>query len=352
MLSRVVHIAMDLCRDVRTLIEESNRVAIVHHWDSDGIASAVLIEKIYADRKSLSFTVPQIGLYRASAIPIENLRHSNPDILLILDYSLSLEDLEYLEKEFGIAIAVVDHHVTQPRDKAFCNPVAMGSPEDFYPATTYVLYRALDLGTDTEILDLIALGIVGDLGWRPKLDLTRWIPGYSRSLELLKYVASIVDSCYRLGDYDCIHYAHRKLAEAGLSGVVSDTYLRSKYRHVDKELRYLLETLYPSERRGPLLIFRAETESYITSFIGRELAKRFPNNVVILINRVRSLNMGYIYVRSLSHRLRGILKLLRAKGLEVGGKDTVFVVTCKNPECVEERDVLYTLEAHLKSVSG
>ncbi len=352
MLSRAVHIAMDLCRDVLTLIEESNRIAVVHHWDSDGIASAALIEKVYAYRKALSFTVPRIGLYRASAIPIENLRHSNPDILLILDYGLSREDLEHLEKKLGITIAVIDHHVTQPRDRAFCNPIAMGSSEDLYPATTYVLYRALDLDTDTQILDLVALGIVGDFGWRPRLDLTRWIPEYSGSLELLKHVASIVDSCYRLGDYDCIRYVRRKLTKAGLSGIVSDTYLESKYRRVDNELRYLLETLQPSERRGPLLIFRAETESYITSFIGRELAKRFPNSMVILINKVRSLGMGYIYVRSLSHRLRDVLEELRAKGLEVGGKDMVFVVTCKSLECDEERDVLYALEAHLKSVLG
>jgi len=347
-----VYIAVGLCRDVFMVIEESNRIAVVHHWDSDGVASAVLIEKVYAYRKTLSFSVPRIGLYTADAISVEDLRRFNPDTLLVLDYGLSGEDLEYLEKKLGVTIAVVDHHITQPRDEVFCNPIAMGNSEDLYPATAYILYRALDLDANTEILDLVALGIVGDIGWKPRLDLTRWIPGYNRSLELLKHVTSIVDSCYRLGDYDCIYYVRRKLAEAGLSAIINDAYLEFKYRHIDNELKYVLENLQPSERYGPLLIFRVETESYITSLIGRELAKMFPKNVVVLINRIRSLGMGYIYVRSLSYRLRDALELLRVKNLDVGGKDTVFVIGCKNYECDEEQDTLYILKNHLKNITG
>lgn len=333
------------------LIEKSNRIAVVHHWDGDGIASAAIIERIYANRKTLHFIIPQIGLYKADAISIEEVKHFNPDMLLILDYALNREDLNLLEERLGVTVGVVDHHATKPRDKAFCNPIAMGGAEELYPATSYILYKALNPNDfDANIRDLVALGIVGDLNWRDKLDLTNWIPGYSGSLKQLRYAATIIDSCYRLGDYNSIHHARRKLAKDGLKGVVGDIHLESRCRITEDELKKVMNTIKPAERHGSILVFRVETENYITSSIGRELAKRYPNNIVMLVNKVRRLGIDYIYVRSIKHKLRDALKMLRTKGLNVGGKDMVLVVTCRKPKCYEEQEVLSVLKAHLNKI--
>jgi len=333
---------IDMCEKVAKLIDTCNTMAIVHHWDSDGIASAAILKRVYGSKDTTTlFLVPRIGIYRVSAIPIQQLAKVKPDLVLITDYSIDGREVDELERLLGVNTAVIDHHVTYPRTKAFCNPVALGEAEERYPSTTYLLHRALHIANDRELMDLVALGIVGDIGWKPKIDLSLWLPDYRGSIDILKHVVNTIDSCYRLGDYGCINYVLNRLSDEGIEAVLDDKYLESMRNSVEKEYIEVLRDIKPVLDVMQVTIFRINTVSYLTSLIGRELAKRFPNKVVMLVNTVESLGVGYVYVRSLNYRLRRVMEFLRSRGLEVGGKDSVFVVTCKSTSCKDEEELVY-----------
>lgn len=344
----------DMCREIAKLIDMCNTVAIVYHWDSDGIASAAMLRRVYGSRGIATvFIVPRIGIYKVSAIPIQQLVESRPDLVLITDYGIDGREVDELERLLSVGIAVVDHHATNPRMKAFCNPVALGEAEDRYPSTTYVLYRALRIAEDRELMDLVALGIVGDVGWRPRIDLSLWLPGYRKSMDILKRVVDAIDSCYRLGDYNCINYVLNKLSNESIEAVLDDEHLENMRTRVEKEYREVLRSIKPVLDVKQVTVFRINTVSYLTSLLGRELAKRFPNKVVMLVNTVESLGIGYVYVRSLSYRLRHIMEFLRSRGMEVGGKDSVFVVTCRSASCRDEEELVYSaIASYLNGVGG
>jgi len=96
-----------------------------------------------------------------------------------------------------------------------------------------------------------------------------------------------------------------------------------------------------------LKVFKLRTRSYITSLIGRELAYRFSNSVVVLLHIVEKLDCKYIYVRSMRYGLRSVLSEIKAHGLTVGGKDKVLVVTVHD-EVAELSKVITHLLRYLR----
>jgi len=340
--------SIDACVEVLRRLMESSRIAVVHHWDCDGVASSAILKRILR-KTDITFFVPRIGVYDRTALPTNGIRSIDPDIVLVLDYCLDPRQVEEVAKSLAVTMAIVDHHVVEGFTKLFCNPVALGLPEDRYPSTTYVLYQTMKaMGMDVDgVLDLVALGVVADVGWRRGFDLSKLLPDHGYSLEELMSIAEAVDSCYRLGDYECIDHAREKLVE-NPRDVLRDPYLQSRREFVRKEIEKAKNMLEPRERRGVVLVFELKTRVYATSALGRYLANLYPRNVIVLVNYVESLGISYVYVRSSTHYLRHALEELRFRKLRVGGKDRVFVVTCTDAECGEEvRIVIEVLEKHV-----
>jgi len=317
-----------LCRSIKCLLKKTESLAIVHHWDSDGVASAAIVSRL---RSNVVFYVPRIGLFSGDAIPLLK----GCDAVLLLDYGISVNEVEALEERLGVSVAVVDHHVNGVREKLFCNPVALGGSEEEWPSTTWVMRRLLGLkGFD----DLVALGLVGDLGLRAAGFLNGLDAGLG--LEELLLVASLVDSCYRAVDYEGIAHARQILSERGVRAVLRDSRLRDTLEGVEREFSAVLGTLEP-EVRSSVVVYRVVTDCYLTSQLGRELAARHPESIVVLVNRVRRLGSAYIYVRSRRFSLRRVLERVRP-AMRAGGKDKVFVVSCRS-DCEEELAMLLPL---------
>ena len=112
-----------------------------------------------------------------------------------------------------------------------------------------------------------------------------------------------------------------------------DSRLHDTLERVVQEFSAVLGSLEP-EVRGSVVVYRAVTDFYLTSQLGRELAARHPGSIVVLVNRVQRLGSTYIYVRSHRFSLRAVLKSLRT-AMHIGGKDKVFVVSCRS-DCEEE----------------
>jgi len=338
---------LNSCRKVVKLLSSSKKVAIIYHWDCDGVASASIISKLL--KSKAFFHIPKIGHYSLEAININLLRSLKPDLVLIVDYGLPAKDITNLEKTLSTKIAVIDHHVNEPIGGCFCNPVALGLSEDDYPSTSWVIRELLNV----KYLDLyVALGLVGDLGKAINYHrLGEWVAKvckeHNLSLSEIFRAAETINSCYRLIDYDCIDYARITLTEIGVEGVLSDNVLFKKLSTVKEKLEEALERVELSKDLGKVKVFTLTCEDYFTSIIGRELAYRFRNSIIVFNNFVEKLGLKYVYVRSYSYSLREVLSELKGKGLNVGGKDHVFVLTCKG-ECDKEISMLLnTLLKHV-----
>jgi len=320
------------CRRVAEELARAGRVAVIHHWDADGLASAAITARLLKS-KNVLFLVPKVGYYSLSAIDINAIKRFRPDLTLILDYGLPASEVRELSRAVSSTVAVIDHHVNECADDIlFCNPLACGSSEEDYPSTTWVLKNLINTGSTD---DLISLGIVGDLGKALEdHPLKDWVEAsarrYGLTLQDLGKASELVDACYRLVDYECMVVARRSLIEEGVAEILCNELLKSKLVALRNEVEEALGKLEFLKDYSVLKVFKLRTTSYITSLVGRKLSYKYQDSVVVLVHYVEKLGLGYIYVRSHKYSLRKVLERLKAEGLRVGGKDKVFVVTVRN----------------------
>lgn len=332
-------------------IRKARRIAIIHHWDTDGIASAVLISK-YFSSKSFSYYIPRIGLYGLEAINVQDIKAISPDIVMIVDYGITMKVIRELKSELQREVIVIDHHLTDLRGDLLCNPVCITHDEEACPSTTWLIKELFDA---QQYASLIALGVVGDYGrYIEQSNLSDVIKNMIKedgfSIDQLMRASQLIDSCYRSGDYAGIHHARDVLKHKGIRGILEDRILHRNLNYVNKEMEEILLNIEPTEVKEPLVVFEVETKNYITSYLGRELAYRYKDEVVVMVNYVKSLDLNYIYVRSYKYDLSKALKILKGKGLHVGGKSHVFVVTCRDRDCIREKDL--TLNVLMETLSG
>lgn len=323
--------AANPCPRLRRALAQSRRPFIVHHWDADGVASAALAWRNWAEPAATA--VPSIGSYTWRAVPVPP---PGADAVAVLDYGIPGPEYEELEKREDKPLIVVDHHRVPPAGLsrgAYCNPAATRGED--WASASLLLHRVLDApprGVDAE---LAALGAVGDL--QPFLDAGKPHPGLEEAkhlaasagigLEELREAAIRVDSCYRLLDESCLRHAVRVAAEAGARGILGDERLREARIRADRLLDEALHLLQGPERPVPgVLLYRLDMDAYVTSALGRRLAAENPESVTVLLHRLPRSSRGFIYARSLSRSLAPVLQMLRARGLRVGGKEHVVVL--------------------------
>ncbi len=322
------------CKKVKKLLEEADKVTLVHHWDADGIFSAAIIKRALPG-KDVVTVVPEIGEYSAEAIPSIDGRVGQNTVVLV-DYGISFEEVQKLSRAIGRPVAVIDHHASNVSGEYVCNPVAAGMHEEDYPSTTWVIKQQIlgkDLINDPEIGLMIAAGIIGDVGPRAK-NLPQWVfiesvlKEAGLNLNDLARAIDIVDSCYRLYDKECIRLAVEAASSGGVPAVLNHPTLIEKNRVLADEMKKVFEHVQEVSRMGDIIMYRLVGDLYVTSYVGRKLAGENPYHVVVLVHEVPRLGKIYVYVRSATKYLRPCIKLLKQEGLVVGGKDRVFVVTC------------------------
>mgnify|MGYP001772809364 CR=1 FL=1 len=150
-------------RSLLRLITNSSPL-IVHHWDADGVISAVTVARFVSGRAS--FLVPNftydvdqglLGLVRSGL--------ADRDLLLVLDYNASpraLAALTSVAAAEGAPVVVLDHHVARyPRVAGllYYNPAADGDPEGLWPSAAHVAADAIGFYDPL----LVAASIYGDL---------------------------------------------------------------------------------------------------------------------------------------------------------------------------------------------
>ena len=335
---------------VEGVLEKGRKVYVLHHWDADGVASAAILTRLLGSR-IVGISTPRIGVYGASALNPDEIRGSGADTLVVLDYGARPDEV-LARAPHGVQALIVDHHAVELSRNArgrCCNPVALGMSEAECPSTTWVLYELLNSPSD--IVDLVALGIVGDLG--PALATSEYVTfvddvAAELGLTLNDFVRAVelIDSCYRIVNGECIEHAVQVLAEEGVKGVLHDEVLINARESASRYVESAYDRLQSLKEPCPgVRVWRLSLDSLVTSYVGRSLARAYPDDVILLAHSIPSLNVTYVYVRSYSVPLRRFLEKLRKEGLNVGGKDMVFVVTCSEGEDCDE--VLSKVTTHL-----
>ncbi len=305
-----------------------NEIMIIHHWDTDGIASASLMKEFLEKQGVHAKTfVPQLGVYSQEAIDADP---GESDALLIVDYALRASDVHELEKRFSKPVLVIDHHMNDlPRDKRYLNTHIHDL--GYYPSTTTVLKELL--GLEWGLCTII--GVVGDLGPRaPGIPLWKEVSGILEkngwSFEELYKLTLLIDSTYKCLNRELVRRSVEKLREYcrknDLESALRDPEWLECAEIVSREEQRLLSTTKPVRVGEDILVYRVSSRYLLVSSVGRKLSLSNPNSIIVVVYRLLGTSRGYVYVRSQTRDFSRVIQDLRSKGLSVGGKPEVFSV--------------------------
>jgi hypothetical protein len=307
--------------------------AIIHHWDTDGIASASLI--LRSLNQELPVYVPRIGGYDHTSLPVLRER-----TILILDYGIPGYELDKYYEITRSDIYVIDHHkvITPSPNITYCNPVAAGlGGEREYPACSKLILEVKLKEWSLQDKVIAALGVMGDLA--PYYDSKTSHPGLEWASKIaeragvsvseLRSYVDIIDSSYRMIDEDCIIELVYNIKEKGVKGVEESECAYRNYDRMKTAMTAIEDLLRKEMEKGSMLVYSLKYDMYVTSAIGRKLASENPEKIVFLIHTIPKLNIGFLYIRSITRKLTGLRKQFEQLGFKTGGKEKVVVVEYK-----------------------
>lgn len=323
-------------------VRGKDRVAVVHHWDADGIASAALvIEEVgrtSPDASTLNRS-PTIGRWALDTEEIALLRGWGPDLLVIVDLAIRDNDLDaILDGLPGVPAVMVDHHraeVPEHPRLVFHNPVAEGEAETDFPACTWVLRHLLGRGMDL----LTVLGVFGDRGrgvtdepvWR---DLGPWLEASSLTWDDMHLLVDLVDSSAKRVDREDVDNAVGLLL-AGWKEPLGLLGLAAWNQWNDEVELALIEQLEhgPETEVGSTLVKTIDTPYLVISTAARRLVRTRDNPVVVVVNMGYSGGEAQVYVRRTGELdLAPMIPRMRDRGLSAGGKSEVLGVIVPKPD--------------------
>lgn len=321
---------------VASLVRGKGRVAIVHHWDADGIASAALVAE-EVRRVSPEARVhngsPTIGRWALDDGEIATLRGWGPDALVIVDLAVRDEDLDtILDGLPGVPALLVDHHRAEvpshPR-LTYRNPVAEGRPETEHPACSWVLRELLGRPTDL----LTVLGVFGDRGRGVSEEpvwphLQAFLAGSGLTETDMHRLVDLVDSSAKRVDLPAVNAAVGHLLKGwrrprGLLEVPEWVEGAAEVEQaLDRELDRGPETV-----TDDTLVKTIDTPYLVISTAARRLLRTRDHPVVVVVNLGYSEVEAQVYVRRRGDLdLAPLIPVMRQRGYSAGGKGEVLGV--------------------------
>ncbi|MFC1506147.1 DHH family phosphoesterase [Thermoproteota archaeon] len=313
-----------------------NNSLIVHHWDSDGICSAVLL-KILLNKKEVNNLTPKIGQYMLSIEAINDLG-TTFDSIIILDLCLTKDNIFELKRETGSEITIFDHHLQEKFSGInHVNPVSEGESTEKWPSTTWVIYKLLDLKLSLPIV----LGVIGDKEEKIReneeiyYEITNYLNHQGSNLEDILYIVELIDSNYRLMDASAVQSAVKEILMSG-----EDLQNLQRNKNWKKNLEQLrmeekrIEGQTKLEKNG-ILLYKFSTKYDVISKLARDFVWRKRKRLVVLVNLPPNKDSAQIYCRGNSKLLNSkkLIELARKRGYSAGGKeDVVGIILPKKDE--------------------
>lgn len=288
---------------------------LIHHWDTDGIASAALLLN---KEDNLDNITPEIGNYFLTEEEIK--KSSKYKEIYIVDFALNEDSLKKLI-EFA-NVTIIDHHLTKKIDEAiYINPILDGKSEEDYPSASWIVNEYI--GREANLLAF--LGAVGD--WEEKLKkirfykkLKKFMDANNLKFEELHEMAYLIDSNYKIGDKKGVEKAAIELAK---NGDVASYILNNKKWHENMKIieREIENAINADEiKKGDILIKEINSKYNIISTVARKLSSK--EKYVITVNRSYFPNKAQLYVRG--NNVSFLIEKAKAMGYIAGGKKDVM----------------------------
>ncbi|AGK61894.1 hypothetical protein Asulf_01928 [Archaeoglobus sulfaticallidus PM70-1] len=309
---------------------------IIHHWDTDGVASAALVVKALDETSDFRNLVPPIGKFRLD----ERIKKymANAEKLFILDLNLP-DEVEALDRD----AVFIDHHI-QPKIKNSrirqINPVLDGKTS---PSTTFVVSEYYNLWNAWS-----ALGAIGDVGRRAF--------EIQRVIELLKKegitrneaekIVELIDSNYIVMDRNKVEDAVKVLLEKSLTELLEFEPWLNNLEAIESEIDNVLSNVVVEDG---LALAEFSSDFNIISKVARKLVWELGYNGAVAVNR-NFHGKAQLYFRvspDMAERVKMDEIISSLKDFNAGGKKDVFGCVCERDRL---NDVLEILMGCLKCV--
>jgi oligoribonuclease NrnB/cAMP/cGMP phosphodiesterase (DHH superfamily) len=306
--------------DFHALVRETRpkKVLLVHHWDTDGLASAALLLDAIAEWSPATQVVlmhPTINNYFLTMTEYEYADSVRPDLIVVVDLNFPLDVFEQLEKV--AQVFVFDHHVqTAKIDRPGLQSVV-------YPGCSMLLNDYL-----MKPLSLVGvMGMVGDQEDRIK-DRSDFYPQveemmkqYDVTFDEILWMTKFLDTMYMIGDDEGLVYAI-ELLRTNPAGALTDERLLNNHKELSEALNEVLSQ--PMQEIGPFIRYLPiQTDYSLTSEVTRAKSRQYPDEVIIT-DQVRGEDATlYVRRRRAPIDLSCVVDLARKKGFNAGGKPEV-----------------------------
>lgn len=306
--------------DFHALVRETRpkKVLLVHHWDTDGLASAALLLDAIAEWSPATQVVlmhPTINNYFLTMTEYEYADSVRPDLIVVVDLNFPLDVFEQLEKV--AQVFVFDHHVqTAKIDRPGLQSVV-------YPGCSMLLNDYL-----MKPLSLVGvMGMVGDQEDRIK-DRSDFYPQveemmkqYDVTFDEILWMTKFLDTMYMIGDDEGLVYAI-ELLRTNPAGALTDERLLNNHKELSEALNEVLSQ--PMQEIGPFIRYLPiQTDYSLTSEVTRAKSRQYPDEVIIT-DQVRGEDATlYVRRRRAPIDLSCVVDLAREKGFNAGGKPEV-----------------------------
>ena len=304
---------------------------IIHHWDMDGVAAAATLAMSMPT--SPRFYVPPYTFKLTGEVIDEIARACRgAGALFLVDYNVPGSSLDLVWARIQKPVVSIDHH-TQPDKprKPFVivfNPAAEGDPRQLWPSAAHVVASLTGMYKPL----LVALSIVGDL--REKARANRVFQKYMveagmnhiRDFDIMAECVSQVMAADIMGRRDILVHLASRLSSPDTDPcmlLLQDGLLSALRSRAEEEYRELYSKA--EEKAGDIgsaRIYRLEGYGRHVSTLARELARRHPDRIVVVVYYWIPFNRTYIYVRTEKEkpRLIDLAETARAYGITAGGK--------------------------------
>lgn len=295
------------------------KLIILHHWDTDGLASAAMfldyMEKAAPDVEVVLMN-PTINNYFLLESEYEWIQNQQADVLLTTDINFPVDVIDRLD-EIVPQVFVFDHH----SQTAHIN--RPGVQDTSYPGCTLLVSEYL--GRE---LDLTAVsGAVGDQedkitewsDWWPKIEavLDNAQLDFDAALKLTK----MVDTTYMVGSTEQLHYAIQ-LIRTDITAALSDERFLANEELIQAEFSRELDK--EMEHIGEYILFQPiESTLSLISEVTRARAKSNPDAVIVTQQQWGEMSSFYVRRRNKNIDLGQVVDMARAKGYNAGGKPEV-----------------------------
>jgi hypothetical protein len=333
---------MGLHNLVADAVRGKDRVAVVHHWDADGITSAALvIEEVrrVSPGARVHNCSPTIGRWALDEGEVASIRAWAPDLLVIVDLAVRDDDLDaILDGLPGVPALMVDHHraeVPEHPRLEYHNPVADGLPETDYPACSWVLRELLDRDMDL----LTVMGVFGDRG-RGMVDEPIWgtMQKFLATSEMdwddMHLLVDLVDSSAKRVDLPSVNAAvgHLLTGWRDPKGLLDLPEWRDGNDEVETALVRELERGPETVTEG-VLVKTIDTPYLVISTAARRLLRTREEEVIVVVNLGYSDEEVQVYVRRKGALdLAPLIPVMRGRGYSAGGKGEVLGVILPNDD--------------------